>query len=54
MKCHGSSSSKGIKNSIIAAQKSLEQNLIKNIGNILSNHNINFDNNKPLSEQKTV
>ncbi len=54
MKCHGSSSSKGIKNSIIAAQKSLEQNLIENIRNILSNHNINFNNNKSLSEQKTA
>ena len=54
MKCHGSSSSKGIKNSIIAAQKTIEENLIEDIAEILANHNIIDENNNPLSEKKTA
>ena len=54
MKCHGSSSSKGIKNSIIAAQKSIEENLIEDIAEILSNHEIIDENHNPISEKKPV
>ena len=38
MKCHGSSTSRGISNSILAAQKTVESNLISNIANRLSKH----------------
>ena len=38
MKCHGSSSEKGIKNSIIAAQKTVEEKLIDGIADRLSRH----------------
>ena len=54
MKCHGSSSSKGIKNSIIAAQKSIEENLIEDIAEILSNHVIIDENYNQISEKKPV
>ena len=54
MKCHGSSSSKGIKNSIIAAQKSIEENLIEDIAEILSNHDIIDENYNQISEKKPV
>ena len=38
MKCHGSTTERGIKNSLIAAEKAVEQKLITNISNLLNEH----------------
>ena len=50
MKCHGSSTVKGIKNSLIAADKTVKENLIKDIESILSKHSDLFDDNTKISE----
>ena len=54
MKCHGSSTAKGIKNSLIAAQKTVEENLIEDIADRLSKHTDIFDNNNRISEANPV
>ena len=54
MKCHGSSSARGIKNSLIAAQKTVEENLIEDIADILSKHTDIFENNSKISEENPV
>ena len=50
MKCHGSSTAKGIKNSLIAAQKTVEENLIEDITERLSKHSDIFDSNTTISK----
>ena len=50
MKCHGSTTAKGIKNSLIAAQKTVEENLINDIADRLSKHSDIFDNKTTISE----
>ena len=54
MKCHGSTTAKGIKNSLIAAQKTVEENLIEDIAERLSKHTDIFDNNTTISEANPV
>ena len=54
MKCHGSSTERGIKNSLIAAQKTVQENLIKNIAERLSRHSECFENNTTISETNTA
>jgi len=54
MKCHGSSTERGIKNSLIAAQKAVEENLIKEIADRLSRHSDIFKENNNLSEANPV
>ena len=54
MKCHGSSTAKGIKNSLIATQQTVKQNLIENIATILSKHTDIIIDNKKISETKPV
>jgi len=50
MKCHGSSTDRGIKNSLIAAQKALEENLIDEIAERLSRHSDIFEENNKINE----
>lgn len=50
MKCHGSATARGIKNSLSAAQKSCEENLIEDIANRLSKHLDIFEENNKISE----
>ncbi|MBC8310790.1 MAG: phosphate acyltransferase PlsX [Candidatus Marinimicrobia bacterium] len=50
MKCHGSSTERGIKNSLIAAQKALEENLIEGIADRLSRHSDIFDEKIKINE----
>ena len=50
MKCHGSSTDRGIKNSLIAAQKALEENLIDGIAERLSRHSDIFEENNNINE----
>ncbi len=50
MKCHGSSTDRGIKNSLIAAQKALEENLIDEIAERLSRHSDIFEENNNINE----
>ena len=52
MKCHGSSSERGIKNSIIATQKTVEGKLIDGIADRLSRHSDIFDEDIAISEKK--
>ena len=54
MKCHGSSSERGIKNSIIAAQKTVEGKLIDGIADRLSRHSDIFDEDIAISETNPV
>ena len=54
MKCHGSSSERGIKNSIIAAQKTVEEKLIHGIADRLSRHSDIFDEDIAISDTKPV
>ncbi len=54
MKCHGSSSERGIKNSIIAAQKTVEEKLIDSIADRLSRHSDIFDEDTTISETNPV
>ena len=54
MKCHGSSSERGIKNSIIAAQKTVEGKLIDGIADRLSRHSDIFDEDTTISETNPV
>ena len=46
MKCHGSSTSRGIENSLLAAQKTVEKKLIEDIANRLSKHKNIFEDEK--------
>ncbi len=50
MKCHGSSTSRGIKNSLKAAQATVESNLIQNISNKIKQYSNSLDNNTIISE----
>ena len=54
MKCHGSSTSKSIKNSLIATQKTIQNNLNKNIASILSEHADLFDEKTKLIEENPL
>ena len=54
MKCHGSSSSRGISNSLIAAQKTIKENLIEDIVDRLSKHKAIYDENGKVSETNPV
>ena len=54
MKCHGSSTARGIKNSLIAAQKTVEENLIEDIKEILSKHTDIFEDNAKISETNSL
>jgi len=54
MKCHGSTSARGIKNSLIATQKTVQENLIADIVEILSKHTDIIDNSTKLSEANPV
>ena len=54
MKCHGSSTARGIKNSLIAAQKTVEENLIEDIAAVLSKHTDIFDDSTTISETNPV
>jgi len=54
MKCHGSSTAKGIKNSLIAAQKTVEENLIEDIVERLSKHTDIIENKTKISEANPV
>ena len=54
MKCHGSSTARGIKNSLKAAQKTVEENLIKEIAGRLSKHIETVDDNTKISEANPV
>jgi glycerol-3-phosphate acyltransferase PlsX len=54
MKCHRSSSERGIKNSIIAAQLTVEGKLIDGIADRLSRHSDIFDEDTTISETNTV
>ena len=54
MKCHGSSTARGIKNSLKAAQKTVEENLIKEIAGRLSKHIDIIDENTKISEANPV
>ena len=50
MKCNGSSTYRGIKNSLIAAQKTLEENLIDGIAERLSRHSDIFEETNKINE----
>ncbi|MDP6569928.1 MAG: phosphate acyltransferase PlsX [Candidatus Marinimicrobia bacterium] len=54
MKCHGSATARGIKNSLLAAQKTVEENLIEDIADRLSSHSDIFEENNKLSETNPV
>ncbi len=54
MKCHGSATERGIKNSLMAAQKTVEENLIEDIADRLSRHSEIFEENNKLSETNPV
>ena len=50
MKCHGSSTSRGIANSLLAAQKTVQGNFIENIITILSKHKSIINENENIGE----
>ena len=54
MKCHGSSTSRGIRNSLLATQKTIKQDIITHISNHLNKHNNIFENNKQSGIENTV
>ena len=54
MKCHGSATERGIKNSLLAAQKTVEENLIEDIADRLSKHTDIFEDNTKVSETNPV
>lgn len=54
MKCHGSSTSRGIHNSLLAAQNAVQENLIENIINQLSEHKSIYDEGSKIDEKKPV
>jgi len=54
MKCHGSSTARGIKNSLKAAHKTIEANLIEDIAGRLEKYSDIFDNNIIISETNPV
>ena len=54
MKCHGSSTSRGIKNSLKAAQKTVEKNLIVDIARRLSKHTDIINHNTKVNEENSV
>ena len=54
MKCHGSTTAKGIKNSLIAAQKTVEENLIEDITERLAKQWDIFDKNTTISGTNPV
>jgi fatty acid/phospholipid biosynthesis enzyme len=54
MKCHGSSTARGINNSLMAAQKTVQENLIENIADRLSRHTDIFEDSAKVSETNKV
>lgn len=54
MKCHGSSTARGIKNSLKAAQKTIEENLIEDIVDRLAKQTKIIDDNTKISAEKPV
>ena len=54
MKCHGSSTARGIKNSLLSAKKAVKENLIMDIANRLSKHKDIMENNNHIDETSTV
>ena len=54
MKCHGSSTARGIKNSLKAAHKTVDENLIKDIAVRLEKYSDYFDNNSKISETHPI
>ena len=54
MKCHGSSTARGITNSLFAAQKAVEENLIEDIANRLKKHIDIFEDSKKIGEENPV
>ena len=50
MKCHGSTTSRGISNSLLAAQKTVEENLIEDIVDRLSKHTDIFEESNKIGE----
>ena len=53
MKCHGSTTSRGITNSLLVTQKAIEKHLISDITMRLSKHTMFFDN-KNISEPNPI
>ena len=54
MKCHGSATARGISNSLLAAQKTVEENLIEDIADRLSQHKALFERNSKIDETNPV
>ncbi len=54
MKCHGSATARGISNSLLAAQKTVEENLIEDIANRLSKHRALFKDSSMIGETNPV
>ena len=54
MKCHGSSTARGITNSLLAAQKTVEENLIEDIAERLSKHTAIFEESSKIDETNPV
>ena len=54
MKCHGSSTARGIKNSLKAAQQTVEANLINDIARRLAKHTNIIDDNTKINEENPV
>ena len=54
MKCHGSSSARGITNSLLAAQKAVEGNLINDIVGRLSKHTDIFEGRSKIGERNPL
>ena len=54
MKCHGSSTYRGISNSLIAAEKAINGNLIEDIAGRLSRHITNLDESSNIGETNPI
>ena len=54
MKCHGSSTARGITNSLLSAKKAVGKNLIMDIANRLSKHQNIIENNNRIDEKNPV
>ena len=54
MKCHGSSTARGITNSLMSAKKAVKENLIMDIANRLSKHKDIIENNNQIDETSPV
>ena len=54
MKCHGSSTKRGISNSLLAAQRAVEGNLIEDIANRLLKHTAIIEGNNKIGETNPI